>query len=176
VEDGRQKVDRLQAVAVVVRPEGVVCTVYQRLLAVVRPEGAGYMGGRQMAGGRRLGGHQRDAVADLRTDGHPLGGVVGRQTADRRRDVAGGLPLADRQRDAVGDPRMADHRQVAELKLLRFVAGDSLGLVVSLQVAEHQDGFFRRCRSLLLGMYHHWLHTMADAVCRSKIVAFAILR
>jgi hypothetical protein len=75
VEDGRQKVDRLQAVAVVVRPEGVVCTVDQRLLAVVRPEGAGYMGGRQLAGGRRLGGHQRDAVADLRTDGHPLGGV-----------------------------------------------------------------------------------------------------
>jgi hypothetical protein len=25
-------------------------------------------------------------------------------------------------------------------------------------------------------MYHHWLHTMADAACRSKIVAFAILR
>ena len=171
VEDGRQKDDRLQGVVVVARPEGVAYMVDRRLPVGVRLEDVGYMDGRQMVDGRRQDDRQRDAEGDRRMDDPRPVVVVDRRMDDPQQDAVGGHPSGGRQRVVGGD-----HRQGEELKLLRFVADDSPGQVVSLQFAEHQDGFFRRCRSLLLGMYRHWLHTMAVAACRSKIVAFAILR
>ena len=176
VEDGRQKDDRLQAVVVVARPEGVAYMVDRRLPVGVRLEDVGYMDGRQMVDGRRQDDRQRDVVGDRRmADPRPVV-VVDRRMDDPQQDVVGGHPSGGRQRVVGGGPRTGGLRQGEELMRLRFAVADLLGLVGNLRVGIHQDGFFRRCRSLLLGMYHHWLHTMADAACRSKIVAFAILR
>lgn len=174
--DGRQKDDRLQAVGVVARLEGVAYMVDRRLPVGVRLEGEGYRDGRQMVDGHRLVGHQRDVVGDQRMDDPQPVGVGGRRTDDPQPVAVGGHLLVGRQRDEGGDPHMGGHRQVVVQMHQCSVAADLLGPVGSQRVVKRQDVFSRRCRFLLPGLYHHWLHTLADAACRSKIVAFAILR
>lgn len=174
--DGRQKDDRLQAVGVVARLEGVACMVDRRLPVGVRLEGVGCRDGRQMADGHLLVDHQRDVADDRHMVDHQPVEAGDRRTDDHQPVVVGGHPLVGHQQVVVGDPRTGGHRLGVVLMHQRFEVGDSLGPVGTQRVVKLQDVVSRRCRFPLLEVYHHWLHTRADAACRSKIVAFAILR